>query len=567
LKFAEILVLFLQSVDLHDYLRNMKSFFLFVLSTLISGYLVGQNKETLLESTNLPLIVINTNGQDIQDEPKITAEIKIIYNGQAALNHPDDPGNIYEGFCGIEYRGAYSQTLPQKPYGFETCTASGDNNNVVLLGMPSENDWILLANYNDKTFMRNTLAFHLFEKMGHYAPRARICEVMVNGEYMGIFILTEKIKRDNHRVDIAKLDEDDNAGDSLTGGYIFAVDYYDDSNSWLSNFSPIDEPAGQVHFVYKYPEPEKITAPQKNYIQSFVNSCESALYGDQFVDPVAGYRSFIDMGSYLDYFIIGELSRNADAYKKSAFFYKDRDNHGGLLKSGPVWDLDWAYKNMFDNCDIFAATDGSGWAYKVNECNDWPVAPAWTERLMQDSSFQDELFTRYTDLRETILSTEYLNNYIDSVHALVEEAQVRHYERWPILGINVGTPEVDEQPDTYDGEISKFKNWIETRLAWLDNNLPGEYLVSLPEVRISNSSIYRQFPNPAKDKLNIESNKIIRKIEFYNSTGILVYSSYYDGIYSTSIDVGRLKPGLYVTKVTFKNNETYVSKFIVQSTN
>jgi hypothetical protein len=445
---------------------------------LISGKLNAQTYKTSLVSTNLPLVVINTNGQTIADEPKITAELKIIHNGPSDLNHPSDAGNIYEGLCGIEYRGAYSQSLPQKPYGFETRDVQGINRNVSLLGMPAENDWILLANYNDKTFMRNTLAFHLFSTMGHYAPRTSICEVIVNDRYDGIYILTEKIKQDKNRVDIATLDEDDNAGDSLTGGYIFKTDYYDESNSWISNFSPPDRPDGRIHFVYSYPGPEVISTYQKDYLQHFVDTYETVLYSSDFDDLQQGYRAFINVRSFIDYFIIGELSRNVDAYKKSAFFYKDKDSKGGLLNRGPVWDFDWAWKNMNDNCDIFAATDGSGWAYEVNGCNNRPVAPAWIVRLMEDKSFQDELYTRYTNLRKTVLSDSYINNYIDSIYNLVYEAQDRHYDRWPILGTNVGTPEVDEQPDTYDGEIVKFRNWVDTRLYWLDANMPGEYMVT-----------------------------------------------------------------------------------------
>jgi hypothetical protein len=534
------------------------------LALVFTFNLLAGTKDVPLESTDLPLIVINTNGQTIVDDPKITADIKIIYNNPPALSHPDDPGNIYDGKCGIEYRGAYSQSLPQKPYAFETRDESGNNNNVSILGMPPENDWVLIANYNDKTFMRNTLAFHLFEKMGHYAPRTRLCEVIVNDDYQGIYVLTEKIKRDKGRVDISRLDADDNAGDSLTGGYIFAVDYYDASNSWISNYTPIDRPGAPVYFVYKYPDPDIITSSQKNYLQNFVDSYETALYSNNYSDELQGYRAFLDVRSAIDYFLIGELSRNVDAYKKSAYYYKDKDSKDGLLKWGPVWDFDWAWKNMNDNCDIFAAIDGSGWAYMVNDCNNWPVAPAWIVRLMQDENFQDEVFTRYTDLRQTILSNDYLDHYIDSIHTLVNDALVRHYERWPILGINVGTPEVDEQPTTYSGEITKFKNWISTRLDWLDANMPGEYIEALPDNITKNYIHFRLFPNPASDKLYIEAEKSISEIDVYNNTGMPVFVCETKGGFSTLIDVSHLKPGLYIAKITFDRGIVNTAKFIVQ---
>ncbi|MBN2275956.1 MAG: CotH kinase family protein [Bacteroidales bacterium] len=536
------------------------SFFAFLFSCSI----YAQSLEVSDIYSNLPLIVINTNGQTIVDEPKIKADIKIIYKGVSALNHYADSGNIYDGLCGIEYRGTYSQTLPQKPFGFETRDSLGNNNNVSLLDMPAENDWILLANYNDKVFMRNTLAFHLFEKMGHYAPRTRICEVIVNDTYEGIYIFTEKIKRDKNRVDIARLDEDDNAGDSLTGGYIFKTDYYHETDSWLSAYSPIDHPGSRVYFVYEYPEPDLIDSFQMNYIQEFVNTCETILYGDNFKDPQLGYRAYIDTKSFIDYFIIGELSRNIDAYKKSALFHKDRDDNGGLLKRGPVWDFDWAWKNMNNNCDIFAATNGSGWAYQVNTCDNWPVAPAWIIRLLQDKAFEDELYTRYTMLRNTILSEDYLEHYIDSVALLVNDAQARHYKRWPILGFNVGTPEVDYQPSSYEGEIFKFKSWIATRLSWLDANMPGELIVSNTPGLNDDQFIFRLFPNPVRDFLFIESDQPILKVEILNTAGMIMRSLMIEGCYSSALDVNGLNPGIYVVRTTFENNAIVVRRIVVE---
>ena len=534
------------------------------LACLVSAMANTQTTDPSLLYTGLPLVVINTNGQYIVDEPKITADIKIIYKGLSALNHYTDSGNIYDGHCGIEYRGYFSQGLPQKPYGFETRDELGYNNNVSLLGMPRENDWILLANYNDKTFMRNMLAFRLFEQMGHYAPRHHVCELILNYSYEGIYILTEKIKKDKNRVDIATLDEDDNAGDSVTGGYIFKTDYYDDSNSWLSSYSPLDRPGGQVHFVYEYPKPDVITAEQKNYLQDFIFSFETLLYSDAFDDLQNGYRAYIDVGSFIDYFIIGELSRNIDAYKKSAYFYKDKDNKGGLIHRGPVWDFDWAWKNITDNSDIFNTTDGSGWAYHVNSCNDWPVAPVWIVRLMEDDLFQDELYTRYTTLRKTILSEETLNHYIDSVALLVQDAQARHYERWPILGINVGTPEVDYQPKSYAGEIIKFKNWISTRLSWLDANMPGELIVSNQEVSLNNPVRFRLFPNPVRNLLFVESDQLIKRIEIYNTTGILMNTRMTGSLYSLTVNVSQLPPGLYIVNTLLENNAVVTRRIVVE---
>jgi len=326
-------------------------------------------------SSKLPIVVINTDpGVIIMDEPKITADLKIIHNGGGIINNITDPGNIYSGKIGIEIRGRYSASLPQKPYGFETRDLLGNNLDTSLLDMPSENDWILLANYNDKAFLRNFLAFEIFSKMGHYAPRTRYCEVVVNNEYQGIYLLCEKIKRDKNRVDIAKLNPDENTGDDLTGGYIFFNDYYTSSNSWLSNYSPINRPGTDVYFVYYDPEPDDLTTTQKAYLKSFVDTFESILYSADFEDHSTGYRAFLDVNFFVDYFIVGEISRNVDAYKKSRFYYKDKNSNNGLIHSGPPWDFDWAWKDITEDCIHFNQTDGSGWAYRVNDCNDYSIA-------------------------------------------------------------------------------------------------------------------------------------------------------------------------------------------------
>lgn len=301
--------------------------------------------------------------------------MRIIHN-PGGVNHITDSGNVYSGKAGIDIRGRYSASLPQKPYGFETRDENGNNRNVSLLGMPEENDWILTANYNDKTFLRNFLAFELFRQMGHYAPRTKYCEVVINNEYQGIYLLGEKIKKDSNRVNISKLNPDENSGDNLTGGHIFKNDYYTASDSWLSNFSPLNKPGAKVYYVYYYPEPDEITAQQKKYLIDFVNTFESVLYGRDFADRHSGYRAYIDVNSFVDYFILGELTRNVDAYKKSRFFYKDSDSKGGRIISGPPWDFDWAWKNITENCIHFNQTDGSGWAYKINECYAYPVPPS-----------------------------------------------------------------------------------------------------------------------------------------------------------------------------------------------
>ena len=146
----------------------------------------------VFENSELPIIMINTFGQTIPEENKIDAWMEIKYNGPDSLTLITDSSNVYDGHIGIEIRGATSSGYPQTPYNIETRTDSGTNNNVSILGMPAENDWVLLSNYNDRSLIRNTLAFKLFEEMGNYSVRTSLCEVQIDSSYKGILDVESK---------------------------------------------------------------------------------------------------------------------------------------------------------------------------------------------------------------------------------------------------------------------------------------------------------------------------------------------------------------------------------------
>lgn len=548
----------------------MKKNLLSVILTAAFGGLFSQT----FTSSNLPIVIINANVV-IPKEPKVPATMKIIYNGPTVLTYVTDTPNVYNGNVGIERRGHFSDNLPQKPYNFETRDASGLPMDTSLLGMPSEHDWLLIAGYGDKAFVRNTLANKLFKEMGHYAARSSYCEVVLNGNYQGIYLLTEKIKRDKKRVAIAKLDYNDNAGDSLTGGYILLNDYWTAANSWQSNFHPIDHPTLNVHFVYNYPSPDSITAQQKTYIQDFIDSLETALYSPNFADTVNGYAKYMSIQSYLDYFIVNELSRNNDGFKKSIYMYKEKDKLGimGKLKYGPVWDFDWAWKNLAVSC-IFNATNGSGWAYKINDCTPDVKSSGWFVRLLQDTGFQNKLKCRWTNLRQTILDTTYLFNYIDSIALNLDAAQMRHYVKWGNLGLNSGAPEIVPIPTTFQGEVNALKNWIRLRIVWLDANMPGTLngctpIPTMVKEEEENFNAITIYPNPTEGKIQLaignrqwEKEKV--EIEIYNILGEKVTRSViHSGVRNFIIDLSSQPKGIYFVKVMDDEGNTDVKKIII----
>jgi hypothetical protein len=521
--------------------------------------IVNVLKAQVFTSSNLPIVIISTNNVSIPDEPKIPGTMKIIDNGPGQINHITDPGNVYDGNIGIEIRGSYSASLPQKPYAVETRDITQNDSAVSLFGFPEESDWVLLANYNDKVFMRNMLAFKLFNEMGNYASRTRFCEVTVNGVYQGIYVFGEKIKRDDGRVNIAKLDPDENSGEPLTGGYIFKIDYWDNQNSWQSPYHPIGHSNFDVHFVYYTPKPEEITTQQRNYIRDYVTTFESALYS-----PFGSYGSYMNSQSFIDYFLVNEVARNNDGFKKSFYFYKDRDGIDKRINCGPVWDFDWAWKNI-DECAIFANTDGSGWAYKVNDCYPDVNSPGWHTRLLQDTAFANELNCRWNLFRKDILNTDSLLNWVDANASYLWQAQQRHYTRWPILGLNVGTPVVGYIPTTFQGEINGFKNWIQLRLNWLDANMPGtcynilntEYTELKPTVTV--------FPNPASDHIFIELpvQDNLAKLQVFNMSGKLMQIPFSFDNNLFELDVHALQAGVYYARITGGNKEINTIKLVI----
>ena len=234
--------------------------------------------------------------------------MKIIDNGENR-NFITDSANGYNGKISIEIRGSTSQSFPKKQYGFETQNNDGSNNNVSLLGLPSENDWILSAPYSDKSLIRNVLAYKLSESLGHYAPRTKFCELVLNKEYVGVYVLTEKIKRDKNRVDISKLKPEEIGGDDLTGGYIIKIDKSTGSScyGWSTEIA-------NIYIQNEYPDCDNIAPEQREYIKSFINNFEEALFSYNFADSLDGYLQFIDLNSALDYFIINEISKNIDSY-------------------------------------------------------------------------------------------------------------------------------------------------------------------------------------------------------------------------------------------------------------
>jgi len=406
-------------------------------------------------------------------------------------NYLTDPKNNFSNLVGIETRGSSSSGFPQQSYGFETRNIVGLKNDTILLGMPTEHDWILYAPYNDKTCMRNVLTYDIANKTGQYASRTKFCELVIDGQYQGIYVLMEKIKRDANRVNISKLLATDISGDQLTGGYIIKVDRDDGPGSYWT--SPYPSATGSsINFVHVYPKNGNIVPQQRTYIEAYIDSVEDALASPTFTNTTTGYAKYIDVNSFIDYYLLNEVSKNVDGYRLSTFFYKDKYSVGGKLHAGPAWDYNLAWWNA-DYCDG-STTAGWSWDFASVCSGDSWQPNFWWGKLLQDPNYADQVQCRWRQLRLNTLSVSVLNNYVDSIALVLNESQARHFTAWPILGIYTW-PNPSPIPADYNGEIVALKTWISNRILWMDVNLPGSCTVGLSNNKLRDENI-TVFPNP-----------------------------------------------------------------------
>jgi len=414
------------------------------------------NAQVNFTDSNLPIFIITTDvdpntGQpmEIPDDPKIWASMKIIYHQDGSRNYMTDQDDAeflnYDARIKIELRGSSSQLLEKKQYGWTTYTTAGVKQKVSLLGMPSENDWILNGLAFDSSLIRDYLNYNLTRQIGGYATRTQYCEVVINGNYRGLYILQEKIKDSSNRVNIEAIDEDASEGMALTGGYITKADKTTggDEVAWT-----MDSYAGWTDFIHELPKPEDITDAQNDYIhQQFLDLEAKAGAGN--TNLATGYSSVIDIPTFVDFMVANEFSSNVDAYQISTFFHKDR---GGKLRAGPVWDF-----NLSLGLDVFGdRSQPDVWQFSNG---DNEGAKFWTD-LFNNATFKCYFSRRWHEVTATgqPYNYDHISDFIDETVELISEAAEREQVRWGTV-------------PNLNAEISNIKSWISERIEWMDDNI------------------------------------------------------------------------------------------------
>ena len=509
------------------------------------------NRSSADFSTYLPIIVIDTEGQVIPDEPKVRARMGIVDNGPGNVNSTSDAFGSYDGYIGVELRGSSSQSFPKKSFAIETRDVDGNDIDVALLGFPEEEDWVLYAPYSDKSLMRNVLIFGLSNRLGRYATRTRFVELVINNDYRGVYVLMESVKRDRNRVDISKLNPDEVVGDNLTGGYIVKIDK--GGEGWISPFAPRVGLNRQVRYSYHYPKTSEIAPEQQAYIQGVVTAFEVLMASDDWADPSYGYSAHIDVDAAVDYFILHELARNVDAYRISTYMYKDKDSiGGGKLVFGPIWDFNFS----FGNVDYYNAGNYIGFQVESGVPDaDGAHPPFWWEKLWEDPALNRKATQRWETLRLGPLHTDSLMQLVDDMAGVLAEPAARNFDRWPVLGTYVWPNAFIG--NTFAEEVGFLKGWLVDRLAWMDANLSRVVTgveLAVPPGGYSLSSVY---PNPLHNQgwvtLVVGRDQSVRA-DVYDVLGRRVLVAFDGRLVATehrqlTLDTQSLGSGVYILRV------------------
>jgi hypothetical protein len=510
-----------------------------------------------LNTSNLPIVVLNTGGVTIPDEPKVDGVMGIIYNGPGVTNSIGDPFNEFYGQIAIERRGSSSNTFPMKSYGLETRGPDTNiNYNVSVFDWPSDNDWILYAPYTDKAFIRNVLTYHIGNQMGSWAPRTQLCEVVLNGDYIGVYVFMERIKQNPGRVDIDELLYEDTTNNELTGGYILKVDKTTAGGviSWNSPYTSSAPGNGTIGFQMHDPESIDMHPTQLVYIEDYITAWEDALAGPNFSDPVTGFRPYVDVPSFIDFMLVNEVTKNVDGYRISSYLYKEKLSDGGKLFAGPLWDFNLG----FGNANYCQGSDTTGWEINYNSiCGGGWQNPFWWKRMLEDSLYAHDVNCRWQTLRQNVLSTPVLMNYIDSLATVLTEPAARNYTKWPILGVYVWPNNF--VGDTFQEEIDYLKEWVTGRLTWMDNNMFGS-CTDLGTNEVEKPMDISLFPNPANSAITIKSDNTIpnARIQIVTADGRTSSEVAINQLNTITMDISELESGIYFVRV-LSNNEFYTT--------
>eukprot|EP01025_Chloroclados_australasicus_P006745 TRINITY_DN12159_c0_g1_i1.p1 TRINITY_DN12159_c0_g1~~TRINITY_DN12159_c0_g1_i1.p1 ORF type:complete len:888 (+),score=77.43 TRINITY_DN12159_c0_g1_i1:170-2665(+) len=428
-------------------------------------------------SSNLPTMIIDTRNREIPDEPKIDGVFMCTCSGEQESE--DD----YSGFVGIEIRGQTSaRDFEKKSFSMEIRDAANADADFGLLGLPSEEDFVLYGPEEDRSLgLKNIMAYEMSRAIGQYASRYRLIEIFLvkdgqplnPGHYHGVYVLGEKIKKGQDRVDIQ-----DREGEDLTGGYIMKHDNnnVDEGEYWFNTT------INNMPIIIVYPRPRDLTEAEASYIMGYLDEFEAALASKQFRNAAVGYRAYIDIDTFVDYMLVVEATKNPDGYRGSCYMHKDR---GGPLRMGPIWDYNEAFGTCcgypFEGYDKDGVSDGisggsaisiEGWRFNICEDPERCIVDPqdgvsmWYRRMWQDVAYRQLVAKRWQEVRTQQISDAWVEGMIEGFRNEVADAAMRNYQRW---GDVIGEVWFDSYEEQWTFYVDRLKEWLIGHMQWMDN--------------------------------------------------------------------------------------------------
>ena len=396
----------------------------------------------------IPKVYINTTGGApiLDRENYVTSTIKI-----EDLDKYYSDEVQFTSTAGIRGRGNSTWGMPKKPYRIKLDSKAS------LLGMSTDKDWALLANYLDKSLLRNLTAFEISRKAEmSWTPASISVDFYLNGAYQGVYTLTEHVKVSSERLDMKLVKPTDISGEALTGGYLLELDFhYDEPYKFKTDLK-------RLPMMFK--DPDEPTTEQYAYVKNFYNDAEKVLYSENFKDPVDGYRKYIDIESFINYFIVQEIAKNVDGNMRGSCYMAIRQN--GKIEMPLVWDFDIAFGNADHITWEQGATSAEYDGWFIKTCS------PWYDRLFEDPYFVAEVKKRWNEVKPKL---ENLPDYIHKQSLLIKDAQVRNFSPvvnggagWDINKVEWNTKRIR---GSYDAELSYLMKFVEKRIVWLDTNI------------------------------------------------------------------------------------------------
>lgn len=416
----------------------------------------------LFQLTNLPLVVVNTEGMRMMQskDDKINSTVHIISEGGTKLLSKKDTE--------CKGRGNASWNFPKKPMRLKF-----EKKQNALPDAPAKcKKWTLINNYGDKSLMRNKIAFHMSRGIGlSYTPYCQFVDLIFNGEYQGCYQLCDQVEVNPGRVEITEMTPDDIEGEALTGGYFIEIDAYANQEaSWFESLRGIP-------VTIKSPDDDEITPEQSAYIKDYFNKFETAVFTYWFTSETTGYRKYLNLDSFLQYFIVGELDGNTD-YFWSIYMSKERGEEKFVV--GPVWDVDLGFDNDYRTYPIANKTD---FIYRSGGSVASSAVKRLVDRiLVSDTKARERLKYLWSDARvNRHYNPTYYCKLVDRYAEQLAQSQELNFKRWNILGESVHmNPAVS---GSYEGEVQRVKDYLNERFAQLDR------IIGTVEVEVTNPDI------------------------------------------------------------------------------